>query len=164
MTAVKNDHTHIYHCVRIHPGIFFFNFNLQKDSGRHSSMVGIVCAYHMQPWVRIPSTPSTLFQFVLLKLQWENNENKNKKRPGLAHFKKKTIKKTKKGREAYFLNFSKSHKIRSKMLPHSTRLVVTATQSFSLCPLGRNQKPILHSPVDREQKVIAILFNGKSIR
>ena len=37
-------------------------------------------------WVRIPSTPSTLFPF-LVKFCWGKDDNKQKKRPSLAHLK-----------------------------------------------------------------------------
>ena len=42
----------------------------------------------LRPRVRIPSTPSTLFQFVLLKFYRENNENKQKE-AGIGPFLKK---------------------------------------------------------------------------
>ena len=47
------------------------------DGGHHSSVVSSAPTI-LQPRVRIPSTPSMLFQFVLLKLYRENNENKQK--------------------------------------------------------------------------------------
>ena len=43
----------------------------------------------LRPQVRIPSTPSMLFQFVLLKLYRENNENKKQKEAGIGPFLKK---------------------------------------------------------------------------
>ena len=55
--------------------------------GRHSSVVSSVPTI-LRPRVRIPSTPSTLFQFVLLKLYRENNENKQKE-AGIDPFLKK---------------------------------------------------------------------------
>ena len=45
--------------------------------GRHSSVVSSAPTI-LRPQVRIPSTPSMLFQFVLLKLYRENDENKQK--------------------------------------------------------------------------------------
>ena len=52
--------------------------NAPNWGGRHSSMVLSAPTILRRPWVRIPSTPSTLFQFVLLKLYREKNENKQK--------------------------------------------------------------------------------------
>ena len=45
--------------------------------GRHSSVVSSAPTI-LRPWVRIPSTPSTLSSIYLLKLYPENNENKQK--------------------------------------------------------------------------------------
>ena len=53
--------------------------------GRHSSAV-LSAPTILRPWVRIPSTPSMLFQFVLLKLYRENNENKKQKEAGIGPF------------------------------------------------------------------------------
>ena len=50
---------------------------IRRLGGRHSSVVSSVPTI-LRPRVRIPSTPSMLFQFVLLKLYRENNENKQK--------------------------------------------------------------------------------------
>ena len=50
----------------------------QAEIGRHSSVVSSAPTI-LRLWVRIPSTPSTLFQFVLLRLQHEKDENKQKK-------------------------------------------------------------------------------------
>ena len=49
----------------------------KQKRGRHSSVVSSVPTI-LRPRVWVPSTPSTLFQFVLLKLYRENNENKQK--------------------------------------------------------------------------------------
>ena len=49
----------------------------QAEIGRHSSVVSSAPTI-LRLWVRIPSTPSTLFQFVLLRLQHEKDENKQK--------------------------------------------------------------------------------------
>ena len=54
--------------------------------GHHSSVV-LSAPTILRPRVQIPSTPSMLFQFVLLKLYRENNENKQKE-AGMAHLKK----------------------------------------------------------------------------
>ena len=45
--------------------------------GRHSSVVSSAPTI-LRSRVWIPSTPSTPFQFVLFKMQWEQNENKQK--------------------------------------------------------------------------------------
>ena len=45
--------------------------------GRHSSVVSCVPTIK-RPQVRIPCTLSVLLQFVLLKLKWEKNKNKQK--------------------------------------------------------------------------------------
>ena len=49
------------------------------QGSRHSSVDSSLPTI-LRPWVRFPSTPSTLFQFVLLKLllRLEKNENKQK--------------------------------------------------------------------------------------
>ena len=58
----------------------FVTLNILKviRGGRHSSVVSSAPTI-LQPWVWIPSTPSMLFQFVLLKLQWKKNENEQKR-------------------------------------------------------------------------------------
>ena len=55
-----------------------------------------LCFYHLSPtilppWVWVPSTPSMLLSYMVfvLYLSCEKNENKQKKRPGLAHFNQK---------------------------------------------------------------------------
>ena len=53
--------------------------------GRHGSVVSSPPTI-LQPWARIPSTPSMLFQFVL-KLQQEKNENRQKE-AGIGPLKK----------------------------------------------------------------------------
>ena len=60
--------------LRIKP--FPLNYFL-KQGGRYSSMVSSAPTI-LRPWVQIPSTPSKLFQFVLLKLYRENDENQQK--------------------------------------------------------------------------------------
>ena len=52
---------------------------------------GFVCAYHAAAWVRIPSTPSTLFQFALLKLLREKDQNKQKIGRDRAIFKNRFV-------------------------------------------------------------------------
>ena len=47
-------------------------------SGCHQSSVVSSAPTIMRSWVWIPSTPSTLFQFVLSKLWWEKDKNKQK--------------------------------------------------------------------------------------
>ena len=54
-----------------------FNSRARTMGGRHSSVVSSAHTI-LQPWVQIPSTPSKLFQFVLLKLYRENDENQQK--------------------------------------------------------------------------------------
>ena len=39
-----------------------------------------VCAYHPAAWVRIPSTPPTRFQFVVLELELEEKDKNKRKR------------------------------------------------------------------------------------
>ena len=53
--------------------------------GRHSSVVSFAPTI-LWPRVRIPSTPSMLFQFVFLKLYQENKQ----KEAGIYPFKKRT--------------------------------------------------------------------------
>ena len=57
--------------------------------GRHSSVVSSAPTI-LHPWVQIPSTPSVLFQFLLLKLWWEKDDNKQKEAE-IGPFLKKTI-------------------------------------------------------------------------
>ena len=61
---------------------------------RHSSVDSSAPSI-LPPWVHVPSTPYTLFQFILFKLYicyliWnvKRTKNKNIKRPGLTHLKK----------------------------------------------------------------------------
>ena len=60
--------------------------------GCHHSSVDSSAPSILPPRVRVPSTPSMLFQFqtvyLSIEFECEKNENKQVKRPGLAHFKK----------------------------------------------------------------------------
>ena len=67
---------------------FKIEHKVNQVGGRHSSVVSSAPTI-LQPRVRIPSTPSMLFQFVLLKLYRENNENKQKRGLDWPIFKKK---------------------------------------------------------------------------
>ena len=57
--------------------LFDVGEELNREGGRHSSMV-LSAPTILWPRVQIPSTPSMRFQFVLLELYWEKNENKEK--------------------------------------------------------------------------------------
>ena len=60
-----------------------------KRGCRHSS-VNSSAPSILPPQVWLPSMPSLLFSFIVkfVHAMWEKNENKQKKRPGLAHLKK----------------------------------------------------------------------------
>ena len=55
--------------------------------GRHSSVVSSAPTI-LRPWVRIPCTPFTLFSICIIEIAMRKITKINKKRPGLAHFKK----------------------------------------------------------------------------
>ena len=76
-------------------------FSLPREhcfgSGCRYSSVDLSAPFIMPPRVRVPSTPSTIFQFILFKLyichlNWNVKRTKiNKNWPGLARFLKKTL-------------------------------------------------------------------------
>ena len=64
---------------------------MYKLGCRHSSVDSSAPSIRL-PRVRVPSTPSMLFSIYICHLNWNVKRTKiNKKRPGLAHFKKKQM-------------------------------------------------------------------------
>ena len=128
-----------------------------QQANNQTRKSGLVCA--LPPRVRVPSTPSTHWSIDIWIVSFGKDENKHKKRPGLAHFFKKIRKMSNMRDASYDEEFEVSVNYINFMIisqrgwsmhpPHSWRKTRLFFQS--LC--GGKERYLAHS-ISQEKRAI----------